>query len=107
MKLGVPSPVVKFLLAQNLFQLFLAKLVFLVTDHRNAGDVVHCREIQPGSAAAVAFRVSEALRDIETEDPDKSDVDALVVIIAKAFVHDVIVEDVELAKAGQYGGICH
>jgi len=41
------------------------------------------------------------LRDIETEDPDKSDVNALVVIIAEAFVHDVIVEDVELAKAGQ------
>ncbi len=80
--------------------------MFLVTDHRNAGDVVHCREIQPGSAAAVAFRVSEALRDIETEDPDKSYVDALVVIIAEAFVHDVIVEDVELAKAGQQGGIC-
>ena len=88
-------------LAQNLFQSFLATLVFLVTDHRNASDVTQRREIQPGSASTVALRVSEELRDIETEDPDKSDVNALVVIIAEAFVHDVIVEDVELAKAGQ------
>ena len=106
MKLGVPSPVVKFLLAQNLFQLFLAKLVFLVTDHRNAGDVVHCREIQPGSAAAVAFRVSESLGGSELKYPNESHMDTLVIVIAKAFVHDVIMEDVELAKVWQQGGIC-
>ena len=99
MKLGFGSPFVKFFLAQKLFQLFLATLVFLVTDHGNASAVTQRREIQPGSAATVAFRVSEALRDIETEDPDKSDVDALMVIKAEAFVHDVIVENVEVTKA--------
>jgi hypothetical protein len=106
-KLVFGSPFVKFFLAQKLFQLFLSTLVFLVTDHGNASAVTQRREIQPGSAAAVAFRVSEALRDIETKDPDKSDVDALVVVITEAFVHHVLVEDVKIAKAGQYGGICH
>ena len=99
MKLVFGSPFVKFFLAQKLFQLFLSTLVFLATDHGNASAVTQRRETQPGSAAAVAFRVSEALRDIETEDPDKSDVDALMVIIAEAFVHHVLVENVEVTKA--------
>lgn len=30
-----------------------------------------------------------------------------MVIIVEALVYHVIVEDVEIAKAGQYGGICH
>ena len=106
MKLGFGSPIVKFFLAQNLFQLFLAALVLLVTDHRNAGDGVHCWEIQPGTATSVALRVGEAMRNCETKYANESDVDALVIVIAEAFVHDVIMEDVELAKAWQQSGIC-
>ena len=46
------------------------------------------------------------MRGGKSEDPDKSHVDTLVIVIAKAFVHDVIREDVELAKVWQQGGIC-